>query len=239
MMVLCFGCVLAAAQGLVVINDLTVVNYPTVIADPTVTAAGAKLTAVEQGILDKSVLPPVREKLVSDACIEEVTPAGIVQGAFTRPGAGQTLIFYQFCQTGNGLGSAGVAVIEDGAVVGSYAAVDAGWTVDAKALPDINHNGVNEIALYYSGGLHQGEGGTGVDIDEVSNGSLKGIGWFQAESFTADGPTTGYKVLARPGKTPVFFREKYTQNAAGKWRKAGSQTPLKLTPITGTFETLK
>ena len=228
MLVLCFvsGSILGQTQ--VVVNDPTLPS-----------PAEAKLTAAEQSILDKSVLPAVRAKLASDICPEEVTAAGVVQGAFTRAGARQTLIFYQFCITGNGMGAAGVAVIEDGAVVGSYIAAESGFTVDARALPDINQNGVNEIALYYSGGLHQGEGGTGVDIVEVANGALKGIGWFQAESFTAEGPTTGYKVTAKPGKTPTFFREKYIQNSAGKWRKAGSQTPLKLTEITGTFETIK
>jgi hypothetical protein len=227
LLVLCFVSLCVSGQALVVVSD------------PTLTPTEARLTAVEQSILDKSVLPAARARLASDTCPEEVTAAGVVRGSFTRARARQSLIFYQFCITGNGRGAAGVVVIEDGAVAGNYIAAESGFTVDARVLPDINQNGISEIALYYSGGLHQGEGGTGVDIVEVTNGSLKGIGWFQAESFTADGPTTGYKVMARPGKTPVFFREKYTQNAAGKWRKVGTQAPLKLTEITGPFETIK
>jgi len=223
---LCFASVCMAQTG-VVIND------------PTLPTTAAKLTAAEQSIMDKSVLPAARKKLASDLCEETVEAAGIVQGSFTKPGARQTLIFYQLCQTGNGLGAAGVAVIEDGAVVGNFVSADSGWTVDARALPDINQNGVNEFALYYSGGLHQGEGGTGVDIFEISGGTFREIGWFQAESFTADGPVTGYKVTAKPGKTPTFSREDYVQNAAGKWRKVGKPYALKIMAVTGTFEALK
>lgn len=220
-------CVFAAAQTPVVIND------------PMGKSTEWKLSAAEQAIMDKSVLPAVREKLAGDLCEETIEVAGILQGSFTRAAARQTLIFYQFCQTGNGLGSAGVAVIEDGEVAASFVAPDSGWTIDAKVLPDINQNGLNEVALYYSGGMHQGEGGTGVDLHEFSGGKLKGIGWFQAESFTADDVVTGYRVTAKPGKVPVFTREKYVQNPPGKWRKIGAPVALKLTPVNGIFETIK
>src|SRR5687767_15140455 len=115
-----FAAFCALGQGTVVVHD------------PALAVTPAKLSAGEQSILDKSVLPLVRSKLAGDACEETIEVAGIVQGAFTRPDARQTLIFYQFCQTGNGLGSAGVAVIEDGALAANYVAADAGWTVDAK-----------------------------------------------------------------------------------------------------------
>lgn len=51
-------------------------------------------------------------------------------------------------------------------VISSYVA-ESGWTLGITVLPDINQNGFDEFALYYSGGMHQGQGGTGVDILEV------------------------------------------------------------------------
>jgi hypothetical protein len=211
---------------------------PVIINDPTVEAAKVELSAAEQGLMDKSILPKVRAKLLGDACEETIEVSGRVQGAFTKAGANQTLIFYQFCQTGNGLGSVGVAVFENGRVAANVVSAESGWSADARVLPDINQNGVDEIALYYSGGMHQGAGGTGVDIMEFSAGGLKGIGWFQAEEFTETSPVMGYKVSVKPGKSPTFLREKYIQNAAGKWRKSGMILPLKLKKIEEIFEAL-
>ena len=227
----------------------TVGQTPVVINDPAsqsakmeqsaIDAAKIVLSPTEQGLMDKSILPRVREKLKSESCEESIEVSGRVQGAFTKAGSKQSLIFYQFCQTGNGLGSVGVAIMENGRVTGNYVAADAGWSVDAKALPDIDQNGFDEVALYYSGGMHQGAGGTGVDILEFSPGRAKGIGWYQAEGFTETSPVFGYRVTVNPGKTPAFFREKYIQNSAGKWRKTGKITPLKLGKIIGEFEAVK
>lgn len=211
------------------------INDPTVNVDQ----GAVKLSAAEQGLMDKSILPNARKKLASDICEESVEVSALAQGAFTKPGSKQTLIFYQFCQTGNGLGAVGVAVIDSGRVIANYVSAESGWSVEARSLPDINQNGLDEIALYYSGGMHQGSGGTGVDIMEFSAAGLKGIGWFQAEGFTDTSPVFGYKVTVKPGKTPAFFREKYVQNSSGKWRKNGTLVPLKLTKAFGTFEAAK
>jgi hypothetical protein len=189
--------------------------------------------------MDKSILPQVRKILAGDACEETIEVSGVLQGAFTRTGAKQTLIFYQFCQTGNGLGAAGFAIIENGKVVSNFASDNTGWTLGARALPDINKNGLDEFALYYSGGMHQGEGGSGVDILEFSSDGLKGIGWFQADGFTEKGPVFGYRVTATPAARPIFYREKYLQNAAGRWRRAVAVTPLKLKEINGLFKAVK
>ncbi len=220
-------------QGSVLVNDPVAESAKMEAA--AVEPGKTGLAASEQSLFEKSVLPKVRTKLKSEACEETIEVSGRAEGAFTKAGLKQTLIFYQFCQTGNGLGSVGVAVIENGKVVGNYVSVESGWSADAKALPDVNQNGVDEVALYYSGGMHQGAGGTGVDIMEVSSGRLTGVGWFLAEEFTETSPVMGYRVTANPGKIPVFFREKYTQNAAGKWRKTGAVVPFKLKKVNSEF----
>ena len=223
----------AFAQTSVVISDPVAESAKAEHA--AVNASKIELSAAEQALMDNSILPKARAKLKSEVCEESIDISSRVQGAFTKAGAKQTLIFYQFCQTGNGLGSVGVAIIDNGKVVGNFVSVESGWTDHANVLPDINQNGLDEIALYYSGGMHQGAGGTGVDIIEYSNGALKGIGWFQAEGFTETGPVIGYRVTVAPGKTPAFFKEKYTQDAAGKWKKTGTAVPLKLTKAVSEF----
>ena len=221
------------AQRRIVINDPTTAD-PNAIDDNKYT-----LSAEEKAVMDKSVLPKARVRL-KESCDEEfVSISGVHHGAFTKAGSDQTMIFYQFCQTGNGLGTAGVAILDNGKLAAGFVAPQAGWTVDSAILPDINDNGLDEIALYYSGGMHQGEGGTGVDVFEYSAGKLKGIGWFQSDGFTETGPVFGYKVTVIPGKTPTFSRQKYLQNAAGKWRVSGKATPLKLTEVIGPYEALR
>jgi len=220
--------------------SISVLAQTTVIINlPNEAPAKSTLSAAEQKVMDKNILPKVRKKLAGESCEESVDVAGVVRGAFTRAGADQTLIFYQFCQTGNGLGSTGVALIENGKAVGSWVSAESGWTMEAKALPDINQNGVNEVAFYYSGGMHQGEGGTGVDIMEFSGNTLTGIGWFQAEGFT-EKTDNAYKVTVKTGRMPTFYREKWiATRTPGKYRKLGNPLPLKLKPVFGSFEAVK
>lgn len=225
--------VAAAGQGSVVINDPTT-------RDPNeITDKKYKLAGVAQKAMETQVLPKVRARLAGDACQEEIVLAGWHQGSFTAANKDQTAIFYQFCETGNGLGSAGVAILENGKVVGNFVAENAGWANDSAVLPDINKNGIDELALYYSGGMHQGAGGTGVDIVEFPGGKPTGLGWYQSDGFGETGPQWAWKVTVEPGKTPVFFKEKYLGTPAGKWRRSGKVLPLKLGEIVGPFEAIK
>lgn len=207
---------------------------PIVINIPGEETGNTKLTDADRVLIEQAALPKVRKKLADEACEESFEPAGVVQGSFSKPNSDQRLVFYQFCQTGNGLGQVGLILIEGGKVLGNYIA-DVGWSVGVKALPDINQNGLDEVALYYSGGMHQGAGGTGVDIVEFTGAGVNGIGWFQAESFGETTPVVGYRVTGRPGKAPAYFREKYVQNSSGKWRKAGAVAPLRLQKAVSVF----
>ncbi|MBX7173521.1 MAG: hypothetical protein K1X72_21315 [Pyrinomonadaceae bacterium] len=216
---------------------ISVFAQTVVINDPTAELKNNSGAEIEN-LIKAKVLPKVRKHWVAEdsPCQEAFEMSGAVKGSFSKPDSNQTLAFYSFCQTGNGFGNNGLALIEDGKVIANYL-TESGWTLGITVLPDINQNGLNEFALYYSGGMHQGQGGTGVDIFEFSGANLKGIGWFNAESFTE---TTyfGYKVTAKKGKTPIFYREKYN-NKNDKWRKAGNAAPFKLTKVYSQFEILK
>jgi hypothetical protein len=225
-------CVIALFASLSVAGQATVV-----VADPTKPAAVSKLSADEEAVFNKA-LPAVRKRLTSDVCTDGVEIAGVVRGAFTKAGSKQSLVFYQYCQTGNGLGWVGLVLIDGGNVVGNFVA-DVGWSVDIGVIPDINGNGLDEFTLSYGGGMHQGQGGVGVDVTEFANGRPKGLGWFQAEQFMDDETTTVWKVTVRPGTSPVFYKQKYLALEGGKWRRSGGNQLFRLAKSVGNFEVVK
>jgi hypothetical protein len=222
----CFLAGGAFAQTTVVVNDPTRDDKP------------ASPTAAEESLIKRNILPKVRKIWTAENCTEDFNVAGTATGAFSKPNASQTLIFYQYCQTGNGFGTNGLVLLENGKITASYIS-EGGWALDLKKLPDINQNGLDEFLLYYSGGMHQGQSGTGVDIMEFSAAAVKGLGWFQADSFGEETGNFGYKVTVKTGKTPVFYREKYVSNDRNKWRKTGKIAAFKLEEISGKFTVLK
>jgi len=203
-------------------------QQPIVINDPTIPEKPGNISDADKSIIDRDVWPVMRKKYEDESCTPEFDSYEAIQGSFTRAKANQRLIFFQVCQTGNGFGVAGIALIEEGKVIGLYGADEAGWVVGARRLPDINQNGMDEIALYWSGGLHQGEGGTGVDLIELAGNALRGLGWFQSDGVSNDRPSFGYKVSVRKGKLPVFSRQKYISNDSEKWRPSGRPAVFKL-----------
>ncbi|CAN5373082.1 hypothetical protein BH10ACI2_BH10ACI2_15170 [soil metagenome] len=210
-----------------------------VVIDPTKNSPEIKLSAADEKILKTVAIPRVKKKLPADACETNLEVAGFGHGSFSKPDSKQTLIFYQYCQTGNGLGLAGLVLIEDGKMIGNWVA-DSGWTQAVGALHDINANGLDEFTLSWGGGMHQGQGGVGVDVMEFSNGVPKGLGWFQVEQFDDTQATNVWKVTAKPGKVPIFYKQKYFSGEGEKWKRVGVNTPFKLKKVfAGNFEVVK
>ncbi len=191
-------------------------------------------------IYEKSILAPVRKKLVSDDCSDSPTYTGSVSGSFTKAGANETAVFYQFCETGNGLGWVGLAVIEKGKVVANFVQ-DSGWALSIGRVADVNRNGVDEITLEFGGGMHQGQGGSGVSIYEFRDDKPVEIGWYQATKFDESETTTAWVLTAKPGKTPVFYDQKYLSAGNGKWRRSGANKVYRLKKLDGgnDFEEVK
>ena len=198
-----------------------------VVNDPTVTAKQAEMTAAERKIFERDALPAVRQIIKSDVCEESLQDAGVARGAFTAPGKRQSLIFYEYCQNGNGFGMNGLVLIEGDNVAGNFIS-DGGWGVDIAPVPDINQNGILEFTLAYSAGLHQGVGGTGVELMEFSGGLPTGIGWYKAEEFGPTETSNSWKLTAKPGKPPVYYKQKVVTREGGKPRAAGKSVVAKL-----------
>ncbi|HLM01199.1 MAG TPA: hypothetical protein VK400_09075 [Pyrinomonadaceae bacterium] len=211
-----------------------------VVSDPTKNEKSPTASAAEENLIKRNALPQARKLWAEDeTCTEEFEIAGAAKGAFTRAGAKQTLIFYQFCQIGNGFGHNGLVLMENGKIAAHYTSAG-GWAIGLKSLPDINQNGLDEFTVFYSGGMHQGQGGTGVDVMEFSSaGTVKGLGWFQADMYGEETGDYGYKVTVKPGKAPVFYREKYISLSDNKWRKSGRIAAFRLGKPYGKFEVLK
>jgi hypothetical protein len=190
------------------------------INDPTIAENETPLPAAERALIERDVWPALSSKFAGEMCEPEFDSASLIRGSFSKPNVNQALVYFQICQTGNGLGIVGLALVENSKVVSVFAS-DVGWSAGARTLPDINQNGLDEFALYYSGGMHQGAAGTGVDLFEFSGNALRGLGWFQSEGFSEDAPTFGYKAFAKKGKVPVFSRQKFILGNKKKWRPSG------------------
>lgn len=191
-------------------------------------------------LYETKILPPVRKKLVSDGCSDSPTFTGLVDGAFTKAGTKQTAVFYQFCETGNGLGWVGLSIIEKGKVVANFVQ-DSGWALSIGKVADVNKNGLDEIKLEFGGGMHQGQGGSGVSIYEFKDDKPVEIGWYQATKFDESETTTAWVLTAKAGKTPVFYSQKYLSAGNNKWRRSGANKIYRLKKLDGgsSFEEVK
>lgn len=218
----------AVAQKTLVIYD------PTIVIEDIVPA----LPDDEQAVFDRVVLPKLKAKYQTDGCAVDPELAGETSGRFTKKGVVQKAAFYQVCQTGNGLGVIALVIFENGKLVGIWGD-DSGWTLEINAVSDLNGNGLDELTLSFGGGMHQGQGGIGVDIVEFVGGQPQMLGWFQAEKIMDTETESAWKVTVKTGKTPVFYRQKYKANSRGKLLKTGANTVFKLTKVENGFEQIK
>lgn len=200
------------------------------IYDPNSRPEEFKLSEAEEKAFSQQVLPKVEKIWPSDTCGNSFEAVGQAEGAFTKAGAKQKLIFFAYCQTGNGLGNNGLLLLENGAFAGIYL-IESGWPAGFFRLPDVNKNGVDEFVLFYSGGIHQGMGGTGADIQEFKAGRINGIGWFQAYSFGEETGDFSWMVTVKPGKLPIYYRQRYLPLGEDKWRRSGKIAAFKLKKV--------
>lgn len=211
-----------------------------VVYDPTVVLMDevAALPDAEQAVYEQSVLPKLKAKYQSEGCSVEPELAGEVSGKFTKKGTIQKAAFYQVCQTGNGLGIVAIVIFENDELVGIWG-TESGWTLQINSIADLNANGLNEFTLSFGGGMHQGQGGIGVDVMEFTGGKPRSIGWFQGEKIMDTETESAWKVTVRTGKTPVFYRQKYVANSRGKLIKSGANSVFTLKKVESEFEEIK
>ncbi|MBX3297831.1 MAG: hypothetical protein KF736_00040 [Acidobacteria bacterium] len=208
------------------------------IYDPASKPKTVVMSMTERGVFLSMVLPAVRRSIRPELCEELIDEAGVIRGSFTRRDAKETLVFYQYCQTGNGFGWAGIAIIEGERIVGNWIA-EAGWTVDVRLVPDIDGDGLDEVVLVYSGGMHQGSGGSGADILHFAGGKPVPFGWYKASEFAPSGPTAIWKLTARAGTAPAFYRQQFTSRDEKRWKAVGKPMLFKLAKTRTEYKSAK
>lgn len=186
-----------------------------------------------ENLVKRAALPKLKKLINIENCEPGFDVIGMAQGAFTRKLAHQTAVLYEYCQYGNGFAYNGLAIIENQKILLHYF-FNGTWLASFKSLPDINQNGLNEMLIETSGGLHQGFYGTGIAILEISQNRIKGIGGVQTSSNECEEGESGeecpreYKIFVQPGKTPVFFRERYNLINSDKLVKVGPRKRFSL-----------
>lgn len=189
----------------------------------------------EASVYDEVVLPKLKAKYNAEGCSVDPELLGEVSGSFTKKGVVQKAALYQVCVTGNGLGIVAVVIFEDAKLVGIWGE-NSGWAIRINTISDLNSNGIDELALSFGGGLHQGKGGVGVEIIEFDNLKPQILGWFQAEQSMDGTPESAWKVSVKTGKAPAFYRQRYKANRQGKLIKFGVNAVFKLTKVENNFE---
>jgi hypothetical protein len=189
-----------------------------------------RVSKADQVLLKKEALPAARRVWRDNAaaCEGEFRITEAATGSFTRPAASQRAILYQYCETGHNFALNGIAVTEGGRVV-HHVVYEGAWDNSIAALPDINGNGLSEL-LISTGGTSQGITWGGVSIIELSANEVKEFG--QTGTYEDNcgmvergGKSTAYRLLVRPGATPLFYKEAFVSrgcNNSNKWTKLGT-----------------
>lgn len=202
-----------------------------IVFDPTKNVSETKASPAEE-MLVKTVLPKTRKTWTEDVCTEDFSITGKAKGAFTKQNAAQTAFIYEYCQTGNGFANDGIVIVEAGKIVAHYL-YEGAWTLDLTSLPDINNNGIDELVVHNSGGMHQGIFGTGLDILEISPKGIKEIGAMQTSyndcgaGLSKNCRADNYKITVDKGEIPIFYSQKFVQ-VRKKWKPLGKIVKTKM-----------
>jgi hypothetical protein len=167
----------------------------------------------------------------AEACSDAFAVLGRAREAFTRPGARQSAVLYRFCDTGRQTGMSGVAVLESGRVA-AHVVFEGGGEDAVAALPDVDGDGLSEIAVS-SAGTGQGYMAGRVAVVELGASGVRKLGAFvtyrndcgSEERRLAERAAVLY---AAPGSTPRFFVEGATKPCEGpaRWRQASARVPV-------------
>jgi hypothetical protein len=192
----------------------------------------AQPTSAEAALLERVVRPQARAVWSGDdACSEDFTVVGRASGAFTQPGANQTAVLYRFCDIGRQNGMSGIAVLESGRVA-AHVAFKGGGESGISALPDVDEDGLSEIAIA-SFGSGQGTMDGGVTVIELGASGVKKLGFFGTyhdncgtdERRLAERASVLYAV---PGSSPRFFIDRFTKSCgeSTRWRASSARVPV-------------
>jgi hypothetical protein len=198
--------------------------------------ARAKLEAYE-GIFQRDILPAARHHWADkigrcDQHANNFLIIDVARGSFTQPGANQVSILYKYCETAHNFALDGLAITDDDRVV-AHIVYEGAWNAAAAALPDINGNGLSEIAID-TRGMNMGEGWATISIIEFSKNSITKFGSTETESYSCGAVgnqhSRAYVIYVKPGATPIFYHVSYEQACSlpAPWKKSGGLQRISL-----------
>jgi hypothetical protein len=163
---------------------------------------------------------------------EEFRVLGVAEGAFTRPDARQQAVLYLMSTYPRADPKTGIAVVEGDALVRNVAL---GGATGLVAVPDLDGDGRNELALLYTYGMG-GSTETGLTLVSLAEGRAprewKRTELAQNSCAMAGSPhaqASAVRLLAAPG--PAFMAERYEDpSCEGQWARAGDPEPVELYP---------
>lgn len=202
--------------------------------------AEAEFTANEAKILDSS----------SMGCDEDskgMSVLATVSGSFTKAGAEQKALLYEYCRSGRNFGIGGVIISEAGAAVAHYAFGENGLFYDMSTIKNLRGKGIDAIVLS-AAGTGQGYTNNDVSIFEFADGTIDFIGSAGtyesnggAAASDADILTTAYRISVQTGSDPIFYRDTFEQNGGAKdWKETSKDEKFDLNKETpGRFEKVR
>lgn len=201
------------------------------------------LSEAEKRVVDGEIRVAARLHWPDSECSEDFRVISIARGSFTRPGSAQRAILYSYCITGHNFGRDGFAVLEDGAVV-AHVVFDGAWNSGLVPVDDVDGTGRSEL-LIISGGTNMGESWQVVSLVGLSDSGVRKFGQTDTygESCTTDSlpHKTAYKLFARAGIPPAFYRERYEARCVenSSWRRSGGVALVSLQPDPVVYVRLK
>jgi hypothetical protein len=198
---------------------------PIPILDGRVVLKSSPVSPDDVALLRRKALPDARKAAGKD-CEESFDPKDVATGSFTRAGANQKIILYEYCEFGHGSGRSGLAVLEGGKVVAHIAFVGGGEFA-VRMLPDLDGDGKGELAIT-SAFVAQGEmEGSAVLLSWSAKGvrKLGRLDVVASDCGQEDGTQNhASQFLAIPGPTPTFLEQRYVGSCEGKtWTKKGAR----------------
>jgi hypothetical protein len=145
------------------------------------------------------------------------------QGSFTARGARQKAFLYRYSSSGHNFANDGIAIVQNGKLVAHYG-YQGGWESGITCLPDLDNDGLNEIALE-GGFTNMGESTSSIYIFSLNPRRPRSFGSFTtADSWDSDPSPqheeTAYQIFAYPGKNPKIESQKYVKRKK-QWVKVG------------------
>lgn len=197
------------------------------------------LSKAEREVVEKEVRgkeSEIKKKHPSECVNNDFSVDSGIKGSFTKPNLSETAYFYSLCtdgSTSSPIGVGGIVIFEAAKMTALYTFQTVGFT-EIKSLPDINKNGLSEIAIITENG-GQGARATNLMLLEYEPSDLLnylGSTKVGSVSLSTTPPMETTSVISvEPSANPTFFYDLYAKEDGAKdWSPNRKGEKLTLMP---------